>query len=256
MPGTQVLSTQVMGTSGATGTGSDNLLVDDTTSTLKVTFDRPVQVSSFTPSQVLQIMGPAGPITGPQNFPNNSVDQEIDEATTSPNVNDYTLTIPNYNGTFKVQYLTLALDIADYEDSNLSAVLIAPNGTMVPLFSNVGGSSGANFTNTVFDDAAETSITAGTAPFTGTYRPVGLLSSLIGKVADGTWTLQITNTSKTTAGVLVNWSLNITPQISVTAIAPTMVNGYPAASSSRSGSRSSRRAAPTRCSSIPDHTQL
>ena len=230
VPGTQVLSTQVMGTSGATGTGSDNLLVDDTTSTLKVTFDRPVQVSSFTPSQVLQIMGPAGPITGPQNFPNNSVDQEIDEATTSPNVNDYTLTIPNSNGTFKVQYLTLALDIEDTKDSNLSAVLIAPDGTMVPLFSNVGGSSGANFTNTVFDDAAETSITAATAPFTGTYRPVGLLSSLIGKVADGTWTLQITNTSKTTAGVLVNWSLNITPQISVTAIAPTMVNGYLAAS--------------------------
>ena len=94
----------------------------------------------------------------------------------------------------------------------------------------MGGSSGANFTNTVFDDAAETSITAGSAPFTGTYQPVGLLSSLIGKVADGTWTLQITNTSKTTAGVLVNWSLNITPQISVTAIAPTMVNGYLAAS--------------------------
>ena len=229
VPGTQVLSTQVMGTSGETGTGTDNLLVDDTTSTLKVTFDRPVQVSSFNSSQVLQVMGPSGAITGPQNFANDNVDQEIDEATTSPGVLSSTLTIPNSGGTLKVQNLTLALDIEDSNDSSLSAVLIAPDGTQVALFSNVGG-SGANFTNTVFDDAAETSITTASAPFTGTYQPVGLLSSLIGKVADGTWTLQITNTAKTTAGVLVNWSLNITPQISVMAVAPTMVNGYLAAS--------------------------
>jgi large repetitive protein len=236
VPGTQVLATQVTGTSGTAGTGTDDLLVDDTTSTLSVTFDRPVQVSTFTPSQVLQIMGPAGVITGPQNFPNDSVDQQIPAATssTTPGTLPSTITIPSSSGTFTVQDLTLALNISDSNDASLSAVLIAPDGTQVALFSNV---SGANFTDTVFDDSAKTSIAAGTAPFTGSYQPIGLsevpvmpgLSSLIGKVADGTWTLQITNTSRTTAGVLVNWSLNIAPQIKVTAVAPTMVNGYLAA---------------------------
>ena len=103
-----------------------------------------------------------------------------------------------------------------------AAVLIAPNGTPVALFSNVG-SSGQNFTSTVLDDAALTSIASGTAPFTGKYQPTGQLSSLVGSNASGTWTLQILNNSQSLSGVLVNWSLNITPQITVTPVNP--VNG-------------------------------
>ena len=59
------------------GSGSDNLITNGTTSTLDVTFDRPMQVSTFTPSQVLQIMGPTGAISGPQFFSEGSVDQQI-----------------------------------------------------------------------------------------------------------------------------------------------------------------------------------
>ena len=77
--------------------------------------------------------------------------------------------------------------------------------------------NGQNFTSTVLDDAALSSIANGIAPFTGTYQPTGKLSSLVGSNASGTWTLQILNSSKNTSGVLVNWSLNITPQITVTA---------------------------------------
>ena len=217
VPGPQVASTSV-----PSGTGTDNLLVNGTTSTLSVTFDRPMQVSTLTPAQVLQIMGPVGVITGPQYFPNANVDQTIpDQVSSTPGVLDSTLTIPAAGGTFTVQDLTLTLNIASSKDSDLSAVLIAPDGvTEVPLFSNIGG-AGKNFTNTVFDDAAETPITAGAAPFTGTYQPVGLLSSLIGKVAEGNWTLQITDNSKTSTSILVNWSLSITPQITVTPVSPT-----------------------------------
>jgi len=210
-----------------TGTvGANNLVVNDTTDAYNVTFDRPMQVATFTPDQVLQIMGPAGSISGPQFFSNSSVDQTIPEATTTaPGTLSQTLTVPDSNGTFTVKDVTLNLNITDANDSTLSAVLIAPNGTQVALFSNVGG-TGQNFTSTVFDDAAISSIASGSAPFTGTYQPSGELSSLLGSNASGTWTLQILNNSMNVSGVLVNWSLNITPQITVTPVKP--VNGLAA----------------------------
>ena len=72
-------------------------------------------------------------------------------------------------------------------------------------------------------DGAASSITSGTAPFTGTFQPTGSFSSLIGSNASGTWTLQISNNSQSLSGVLVSWSLNITPRITVTPVNP--VNG-------------------------------
>ena len=137
------------------------------------------------------------------------------------------LTVPDYdvNGkpTFTVADVTVSLNITDANDSSLSAVLIAPNGKSVALFSNVGN-NGQNFTSTILDDAALSSIAGGKAPFTGTYQPSGKLSALVGSDASGTWTLQITNSSQNTSGVLVNWSLNITPQITITPVLP--VNGF------------------------------
>jgi subtilisin-like proprotein convertase family protein len=224
-PGPYVMATSVPG-----GTGSDNLVVDGTNSSLDVTFDRPMQVSSFTPGQVLQIMGPTGSISGPQLYPSDSALQPIPAATASaPGVLSSTLTVPSFDGTFKVADITVQLNAAFATDSALTAVLIAPDGTQVQLFSGVGG-AGANFINTTFDDSAENSITSGKAPFTGTFKPSGLLSSLDGKTVDmqnsaaqwvpGVWTLQITNTKTGTAGTLENWSLSITPVISVTPVNP------------------------------------
>jgi len=214
-PGPQILNTSVSG-----GSGADNVVVNGTVDTFNVTFDRPMQVSSFTPSDVLQIMGPTGSLSGPQDFPNGSVDQTIPKATPAANGTlNSTLTVPNYQGTFTAADITVGLTITSPNDSSLSAVLIAPNGAQVPLFANVGG-TGQNFTKTVFDDAAETSITAGKAPFTGTYQPTGKLSSLVGADASGVWTLQILNNSQTSGAILVNWSLNLTPQIQVTPVNP------------------------------------
>jgi len=230
VPGPQVLSTSVPGGDSANG----NLITDGTTSSLNVTFDRPMQVSTFTPAQVLSIMGPTGLLSGPQYFPSSSsTGQIIPGATssTSPGVLDATLNVPSYGGTFKIAQITVELNAAFSPDSGLTAVLIAPDGTQVPLFSGVGG-TGSNFINTVFDDTAENSITTGTAPFTGTYRPTGTLSTLDGHTVDmqnsfgqwisGTWTLQLTNKSGST-GMLDNWSLNVTPVITVTPVSP--VNG-------------------------------
>ena len=233
VPGPQVLSTTVPNGNSAEG----NLITNGTTSTMSVTFDRPIKTSSFGTGQVLQIMGPAGAITGPQYFPSNSTGQIIPAATsaTAPGTLSSTLTIPSYAGTFKVAHISVQLTAAFPTDSALTAVLIAPDGTQVTLFSGVGG-NGSNFVNTVFDDGAESSIGTGTAPFTGTFQPTGQLSTLIGKMVDttittanpsnpnpwvaGTWTLKLTNSLTGVTGMLDNWSLNITPQVSVTPVSP------------------------------------
>jgi len=232
VPGPQVLSTSVPGGDAASG----NLVTDGTTSSFNLTFDRPMLVNtaaagqtptpgSFTAADVLSIMGPTGSISEPQYFPSDVQTGQMISGTL-----DSTLTIPSFGGTFTVGDITVSLTAAFSPDSDLSAVLIAPNGMQVPLFSGVGG-NGSNFINTVFDDAAETSITTGTAPFTGTYRPEGpaMLSSLDGLPVDfknsfglwvpGVWTLQLTSSAAGVTGTLDNWSLSITPQISVAPVA-------------------------------------
>ncbi len=236
VPGPQVVATSVPGGNSSAG----NLVTNGTVNTLSVTFDRPMQVSTFTPGQVDQIMGPAGSISGPQYYPStNSTGQIIPAATASgPSTLSSTLTVPSYDGSFTIAHISVELNAAFAPDSELTATLIAPDGTQVPLFSGVGG-NGANFVNTVFDDSAETAITAGKAPFTGSFQPTGMLATLDGHTVNmvnpaaptlwvpGVWTLQITNASTTASGMLDNWSLNITPTVSVSPVATSesTVNG-------------------------------
>jgi subtilisin-like proprotein convertase family protein len=118
--------------------------------------------------------------------------------------------------------LTVTVNINHPVDSTLSIVLIAPDGTQIPLAQNVG--NGGNFNNTVFDDQAITPITSGAAPFTGTFAPMAssnvhtylsshqnLLSDVYGDDANGDWKLSVTdNTADNNTGALVSWSLNIT----------------------------------------------
>ena len=89
--------------------------------------------------------------------------------------------------------------------------LIAPDGTRVELFTDVGG-GGDNFVNTVLDDEAASSIASGAAPFTGSWRPEGSLAALDGVDINGPWTLEITDDFPFDVdnGVLLGWSLWIT----------------------------------------------
>jgi len=88
--------------------------------------------------------------------------------------------------------------------------LISPDATTVLLVDN-RGSSGDNFIDTVFDDEASGSITAGSPPFTGSFRPEGTLSSFDSENALGTWTLQIIDTYPSLDdGTLNAWSINFT----------------------------------------------
>lgn len=106
----------------------------------------------------------------------------------------------------KIQDVNVRVNISHSLDSDLDVFLIAPDGTGIELFTDVGG-SGDNFEDTILDDEAEVSITDGSAPFAGSYRPEGLLFDLIDLDICGTWTLKVTDDSMFSSGTLNSWSL-------------------------------------------------
>jgi len=107
-----------------------------------------------------------------------------------------------------VDKLRVELDISFLWDSDLDVYLVAPDGTRVELFTGVGG-MGMDFTQTMLDDEADTSIRDGEAPFTGRYQAEGRLGDLIGTERQGTWTLEITNQGGWFSGTLNSWAVAI-----------------------------------------------
>ena len=87
--------------------------------------------------------------------------------------------------------------------------LIGPDGTRVRLVEHPGGpdNSGNNFTNTIFNDEAP-SISAGTAPYTGNFRPQNdQLSRFDGMSRRGTWTLRVRDLFEGDTGNLNAWGV-------------------------------------------------
>ena len=87
-------------------------------------------------------------------------------------------------------------------------ILIGPDATQV-ILSNNYGSGGDNFTNTWFDDEAATLISAGAAPFTGSFRPDAALTAFDGKTANGVWTLKVVDSVGVDTGSITGWSLRL-----------------------------------------------
>ena len=116
-----------------------------------------------------------------------------------------TITVPNDG---EIIDLDLQLNISHTWDSDLTATLTAPDGTVFTLFSGVGG-DGDNFTNTIFDDSAATSINSGSAPFNGSFQPVSPFGPLNGTQAVGDWTLTVIDGAGQDVGTLNSWSLFI-----------------------------------------------
>lgn len=93
---------------------------------------------------------------------------------------------------------------------DLEIRLVHPDGTTVLLSDNRGGSgdnygTGANDcsgTHTVFADSAAIPISAGVAPFTGSFRPEQPLSALNGKPTNGIWKLRVTDTANLDTGTI------------------------------------------------------
>jgi subtilisin-like proprotein convertase family protein len=91
-------------------------------------------------------------------------------------------------------------------DSDVDIYLKGPQGTEIDLSSD-NGSSGNNYVNTTFDDEAANSITSGSPPFTGSFRPEQPLSTFDNNPIAGNWVLRVYDDSNTDTGSLINWCL-------------------------------------------------
>ncbi|EAQ80099.1 S8 family serine peptidase [Blastopirellula marina] len=107
----------------------------------------------------------------------------------------------------KVADADIWLDIDHTWDSDLTVVLIAPNGTQIKLFSAIGG-SGDGFHGTILDDDAEMLIGDAAAPFSGRFRPSGDLSLLEGMSTAGTWTLRVSDSFASDVGTLQSFGIH------------------------------------------------
>ncbi len=108
----------------------------------------------------------------------------------------------------RIARLRVTLNVTHTWTGDLEVRLTSPAGTVIPLITRRGG-SGDNFTNTVLDDAAATAISAGTAPFTGSFRPEQPFAALIGEPAAGNWQLTLADRANGDTGTLVSWTLAI-----------------------------------------------
>jgi subtilisin-like proprotein convertase family protein len=97
------------------------------------------------------------------------------------------------------------LTIYHPNDGDLVIQFQGPNG-MINL-SQGNGSGGANYINTTFDDSASLSITQGTPPFTGSYRPQNSLSQFNNQPASWNWILRVFDTHTGNQGSLVSWCI-------------------------------------------------
>jgi subtilisin-like proprotein convertase family protein len=107
--------------------------------------------------------------------------------------------------TFGVE--TICLNLTHTYLADLTIQIVAPDGTVKNLSSGIGGGDD-NMTNTCFNVNAATSISAGTAPFTGTFIPMGQMGAVNnGQNPNGTWYLRISDNYGADEGVLINWSI-------------------------------------------------
>jgi subtilisin-like proprotein convertase family protein len=95
---------------------------------------------------------------------------------------------------------------------DLALKLKSPSGTTVTLLDTAGGpfNSGNNFCQTLLDDSAASSIqdvAVAQAPFTGTFRPLGALSTFVGESSTGTWTLNASDSTFIDTGTVRAFSI-------------------------------------------------
>lgn len=100
------------------------------------------------------------------------------------------------------------LDISHTWDGDL-VLTLSHAGTTVLLSNRNGGSGGADYAGTLFDDSAYTAINAGYAyaPYAGSFRPEQALSAFIDHDVGGDWTLTVTDMEAGDTGVINSFSL-------------------------------------------------
>ena len=137
-------------------------------------------------------------------------DRQTFTSTTSPAIPDrQTINVPiSVPVALTIADIDVKVNISHTYDRDLRLYLLAPDGRQITLANRVGG-SGNNFTDTTFDDEATVSIRNGSAPFSGTFRPEGLLSSFDGMAANGSWRLRVSDLARGDVGTVNSVTLSI-----------------------------------------------
>ena len=91
---------------------------------------------------------------------------------------------------------------------DLDIYLVSPKGTRVELFTDLV-SNGNSLIGTILDDQANSSINLGSSPYTGRFRPEGLLSTFNGESPAGTWLLEVGDDNTKDVGSLLSWSMTM-----------------------------------------------
>jgi uncharacterized repeat protein (TIGR01451 family) len=139
----------------------------------------------------------------------------------SPGIIASPIIVSNVN--FAVNKVTVSMFVQEDVDFFLRLELIAPDGSTNLLSANngltgqnYGLSCGSEPNRTTFDDAADTAISAGVAPFVGSFKPQQPLSAFIGRSGtniNGVWQLRVTDSGTFNIGSIQCWSLFITPTL-------------------------------------------
>lgn len=116
----------------------------------------------------------------------------------------------------QISDVNIGVQFAHTYRGDIRATLTSPAGTVVELITNVGAS--ANNLNTLFDDAAGTSITthnandstAAAPPYQRTFQPQGSLAAFNGQGSAGTWQLSICDSLNGDAGTFTRADLTLT----------------------------------------------
>jgi subtilisin-like proprotein convertase family protein len=130
-------------------------------------------------------------------------------ATGTPTVNS-TLTITNEQSQ-TISDISVNVDISHTWIRDLTATLIAPNGTQAILFANVCPNS-PGYQNAVASFGLEgNAISCNTTnpAISGRLLPVQSLNPFIGMSSEGTWTLRVSDSTNQDGGSINAWSLNI-----------------------------------------------
>jgi subtilisin-like proprotein convertase family protein len=131
--------------------------------------------------------------------------QIVDNNTSIFNINVSSLLANPINGSFGIEQVCFNA-IHSY-DADLTVDLQSPDGTIITLFSSIGGGDD-NFINTCLNSNASSSIIIQNAPFTGTFKPTTNLSTLNnGQSGIGVWKLIITDDYPQDDGTLLNWNI-------------------------------------------------
>ncbi len=158
-------------------------------------------------------------------------------------MDDAIIEIPDH---FNIEDLDVGFTVTHANSCDLQIFIQSPDGTnlLLNMYNFDEYSNGQNYTDTIFDDEANTRIEDASPPFTGRFRPRGdaRLSIFDGTDTFGTWKLRIYDFWPADTGRLENFQLFISVPEPATALTLSLGGALTALIKSRRRRPSARRA--------------